>query len=55
VYDEIVEDGKYYREQTEVVQALSVSSSTHRYSKWPQDQDNPPPDYLVVVEATGGF
>jgi hypothetical protein len=37
VYDEIVEDGKYYREKTEVAQALSVSSSTHRYSKWPQD------------------
>ena len=54
VYDEIVEDGKYYREKTEVARALSVSSSTHRYSKWPQDQDNPPPDYLVVVEATGG-
>jgi hypothetical protein len=30
VYDEIVEDGKYYREKTEVARALSVSSSTHR-------------------------
>jgi hypothetical protein len=25
VYDEIVEDGKYYREKTEVARALSVS------------------------------
>ena len=54
VYDEIMEDGKYYREKTEVVQALSLSSSTHRYSKWPKDQDEPPPEYLVVVGATGG-
>jgi hypothetical protein len=38
-YDEIAEDGQYYREKTEVAQALSVSSSTHRYSKWPQDQE----------------
>jgi hypothetical protein len=40
-YDEIAEDGQYYREKTEVAQALSVSSSTHGYSKWPQDQDDP--------------
>jgi hypothetical protein len=53
-YDEIVEDGKYYREKTEVAQALSVSSSTHRYNKWPQDQDDPPLDYRVVDGATGG-
>jgi hypothetical protein len=31
VYDEIVEDGKYYREKTEVAKALSESSSTHIY------------------------
>jgi hypothetical protein len=28
-YDEIAEDGKYYREKTEVARALSVSSSTN--------------------------
>ena len=47
VYDEIVED-----EITEVAIALSESSSSHRYSKWPQD--DPPHDYLLVVGATGG-
>lgn len=52
VYDEIVDDDKYYREKTEVAKALSESSSTHRYSKWPED--DPPPDYLLVVGATGG-
>jgi hypothetical protein len=42
VYDEIVEDEKYCREKTEVAKALSESSSTNIYSKWPHDQDDPP-------------
>lgn len=54
VYDEIVEDEKYCREKTEVAKALSESSSTNIYSKWPHDQDDPPPDYIVVDGATGG-
>jgi hypothetical protein len=54
VYDEIVEDQKYCREKTEVAKALSESSSTNIYSKWPHDQDDPPPDYIVVDGATSG-
>ena len=54
VYDEIVEDENYYRGKTEVAKALSESSSTQRYSKRPQEQDDPSPEYLVVDWATGG-
>lgn len=52
IYDEIVED-KYTREKVQVARALSESSSSNRYSQWPQEQD-PPPDYLEVVGAAGG-
>lgn len=52
VYDEILEDEEYYREKTEVAKALSESSSSNRYSKWPQD--DPHPDHLLVVGATAG-
>ncbi|CAG2188094.1 LRP4 [Mytilus edulis] len=49
VYDEIVED-KMFTEKMQTAKALSESSSSHRYSKWPES-DLPPPDYLDVVDV----
>ncbi|XP_071143802.1 low-density lipoprotein receptor-related protein 6-like isoform X2 [Mytilus edulis] len=53
VYDEIADD-KMFTEKMQTATALSESTSSHRYSKWP-DSDLPPPDYLDVVDVNGRY
>ncbi|VDI55158.1 Hypothetical predicted protein [Mytilus galloprovincialis] len=53
VYDEIADD-KMFTEKMQTATALSESTSSHRYSKWP-DSDLPPPDYLDVVDVSGRY
>ncbi|VDI40720.1 Hypothetical predicted protein [Mytilus galloprovincialis] len=43
-----------FTEKMQTERALSESTSSHRYSKWP-DSDLPPPDYLDVVDVNGRY